>query len=555
MMRLIRAAGVLLQPRYCSLTLILSLLFGSWSTHASDPWSDWPLERRIAQMFIINLDSSILTESGRDFLAAVQPGGIVLLPENIGDPAAITILTNSYQQTITTAGGVPLFVAVDQEGGVIAHLEQGFTTFPVLALMTAAADPALAYRVGQVMAQEMAAVGVNLNLAPVADLETNPANPIIRRRSFGSRPEQVSPILAAYIAGLQSADVMGTAKHFPGHGETATDSHIQLPTVDLSLDRLNAVELAPFRAAVEAGVGAIMVAHIWYPALDPVENRPASLSPTVITDLLREQMGYDGLIMTDALDMDAIDRAYSYPEAALLAVQAGADLILSAHVGLTSHQQAIALIAEAVRSGALPESRIDESLRRILDAKARFGILDWQPLDPAGASQRIDRNAHERLVTELFAAGTAVVFDRSDLLPLRASESVVLAYPATRPSIARQCQAVLPDAHLIGVSASPSDEEIAWVRSSASRADVIVYFTQNADQDTRQVALVRALPPEKTIVAALWSPYDVLQFPEIAAYLVTYSPLDPAIPAVCAILSGAAPPHGQMVIALPGLDG
>ncbi len=553
-MRLIRAVGLLLQPRYSPLALTLSFLIAPWSIQASDPWSDWPLERRIAQMFIVNLDGSIMTESGRDFLAAVQPGGVVLLAENIGDPAAITILTNSYQQTITAAGGVPLFVAVDQEGGVIAHLEQGFTTFPVPALLTAAADPALAYRVGQAMAQEMAAVGVNLNLAPIADLETNPANPIIRRRSFGSRPEQVSPILATYIAGLQSVEVIGTAKHFPGHGETATDSHIELPRVDLTLDRLNAVELAPFRAAIGASVGAIMVAHVWYPALDPVENRAASLSPAVITDLLRYQMGYSGLIMTDALDMDAIDRAYSYPEAALLAVQAGADLILSAHVGLTSHQQAIALIAEAVYAGALPESRIDESVRRIFDAKARFGILNWQPLDASQASDRINRDSHERLVTELFAASAAVVFDRSGLLPLRASDSVVLAYPATRPSIASQCQLLLPGARWIGVSASPTDEEIAWVQSSANRADVIVYFTQNADQDTRQVALIHALPPHKTIVTALWSPYDVLQFPDIAAYLVTYSPLDPAIPAVCAILSGAAPPRGQMVIDLPGLD-
>lgn len=554
MMRLLRAAGVLLQPRYCSLALIMSVLIGSGSAQASDPWSDWPLERRIAQMFIVNLDGGLLTEAGQDFLSNVQPGGVVLLPENIGDTAAITRLTNSYQQTIVAAGGVPLFVAVDQEGGVIAHLEQGFTTFPVPALMTATADPVLAYRIGQAMAEEMAAVGVNLNLAPVADLETNPANPIIRRRSFGSRAEQVSPILAAYIDGLQSAGVMGTAKHFPGHGETSTDSHIVLPQVDLTLDRLNTVELVPFRAAVEAGVGAIMVAHIWYPALDPVENRPASLSPNVITGLLRQQWGYDGLIMTDALDMDAIDRAYSYPEAALLAVRAGVDLILSAHVGLASHQQAIALIAKAVRSGIVPESHIDESVRRIWEAKARFGILDWQPLDPAGVSQRIDRDAHEHLVAELFVAGTTVVFDRPGLLPLRADASVVLAYPATRPSIARECEAVLPDARLIGVSASPTDEEITWVQGSASRADAVVVFTQNADQDARQVALVRALPPEETVVAALWSPYDVLQFPDIAAYIVTYSPLDPAIPAACAILSGVAEARGQMVIRLPGLD-
>ncbi len=292
------------------------------------------LDQKVAQMFIVNLYGSQLTEAGRDFLTQYQPGGVVLLPENIRTPEDVARLNNLYQQTIIDGGGLPLFISVDQEGGTIAHLREGFTTFPVSMLLTASGDTDLAYRVGQAMAEEMLAVGVNMNLAPVADLETNPNNPIIKRRSFGSDPAMVSPIVAAYIEGMQATNVLATAKHFPGHGDTSDDSHVGLPVVTLDRERLEAVELAPFRAAIEAGVSTIMVAHIWYPALEPQPDLPASMSYNIITGLLREEMGYDGLIVTDALDMDAIDTVYSYPNASLQAIKAGVDLVIAAHVSL-----------------------------------------------------------------------------------------------------------------------------------------------------------------------------------------------------------------------------
>jgi beta-N-acetylhexosaminidase len=514
-----------------------------------DPLAGLTLEQRIGQMFLVHLSGSTLNAVGRDFLAQWQPGGLVLMDGNTGDPAAVTRLTNSYQQAVTDAGGLPLFIAADQEGGPIAALETGFTHFPTPALLTAAGDSALAERIGAAVAAEMRAVGLNLNLAPVADLE-NPDNKVLARRTFGSDPALTGPTLAAFIRGSQTAGVIATAKHFPGHGATSADSHAVLPVSDLPRERLETVELVPFRSAIDAGVEAIMAAHIWYPALEPDANIPASLSDDVLTGLLREQMGFDGLIMTDALDMDAVDTRFSLSEAVFRAVNAGADILLSAHIGPQQIAAAMADLAERVRRGDISEERINQSARRILTVKARYGILDWQPLDPATATQRVLLDDHAALLETLFQAGVTAAYDHHNLIPLRADHRIAIIFLATRYQIVNECQRYRSDIRWSGVSDSPSDEEIGWAADAARSSDVVVVFTQNAIENRRQQQLVQALPPEKTVVVALWSPYDWLAFPQIAAYMVTYSPARPAVPAACALLFGAAPAQGRLAISL-----
>lgn len=544
-----REAIILFFSSFLSFFLLISPV----SAAQNDLLESLTLEQRIAQMFIVNLYGAGLTEVGRDFLTRYQPGGVVLLGENLGTPEFVTRLTNSYQQTITDAGGLPLFVAVDQEGGPISHLTDGFTAFPTPTLMTASGDLALANQVGGALGTELRAVGVNLNLAPVADLETNPRNPIILRRSFGSDPVMVSPTIAAFIQGMQAESVLAVAKHFPGHGETDTDSHTGLPVLDLSHERLEAVELAPFRAAIEADVAAIMAAHIWYPALEPEPNTPASLSSPIITNLLRGEMGYDGLVMTDALDMDAIDTVYSYPQAAVKAVQAGVDLVIAAHISLDSQIAAIEALVDAVENGTIAEARINESVRRILAAKADYGLLNWQPLDPAAVDQRLDLEAHAGLVEQLFQSGVTLAYDRNGHLPLSPAQKVAIVYLGTRYQIVESCGGYRSDIQWVGVSDSPSDEQIAAAQTAAGLVDTVVIFTQNADQNPRQAALVNALPPEKIVAVALWSPYDWTTYPSVSAYVVTYSPLPPAVPAVCGLLFGAVPAQARMAISIPGM--
>jgi len=534
------------------LCVFISALFSVY--HVTDAQDDLlsrlTLEQKVAQMFIVNLYGSQLNEPARDFLTRYQPGGVVLLPENIRTPEEVTQLNTIYQQTIIDSGGLPLFVSVDQEGGTIAHLRDGFTTFPVPMLLTASGDTELAYRVGEAMGEEMLAVGVNMNLAPVADLETNPNNPIIKRRSFGSDPAMVSPIVGAYIEGLQAANVMATAKHFPGHGDSSDDSHVGLPVIALDRERLEAVELAPYRAAIEAGVSTIMVAHIWYPALEPQPDLPASMSYNVITGLLREEMGYDGLIVTDALDMDAIDTVYSYPNASLQAIKAGVDLVIAAHVSLEAQAAGIQRVVEAVRSGEIPEERINESVRRILAAKEKYGILDWQPIDPTTVNEQMNLDAHAELVSEIFDKGVTVAVDRNNVIPFKAGQRVAVIFPGTRPRIQQECTAEGVTVKPLAVSETPTESDIASAQRMAAQVDYTVVFSENADVTPQRRALVNALPPDKTIAVALASPYDWTTYPQVAGYVVTYSPLPQAVPAACGVLFGRIPANGKLSIAI-----
>ncbi|MGB1287281.1 MAG: glycoside hydrolase family 3 protein [Aggregatilineales bacterium] len=511
--------------------------------------SEMTLQQKVGQMFMVSFFGRPMNESARNLITEWQPGAVVLLKSNLGTPEQITSLTNDIQQTSLSSGGQPLFIAIDQEGGLITRLtaELGFTLFPVPALWTATGDADLVYRVGQALATEMTAVGINMNLAPVADLDTNIANPIIGRRSFGTYPEQVAPTMSAIVRGMQENGVLATLKHFPGHGDTSTDSHVELPVLDYDVDFLSRRELTPFMAGFDADVGATMLAHIWYPQLEPETNLPASLSYNIVTGLLRDELRYDGLIMPDAMDMDAIDTVYSAEESALMAVRAGHDVILmGANVGPDKHARAMQAVLDAVLSGDIDESRIDASVYRILLAKERYGVLNWQPLTVEGASGRIPLDEHAALIDELFRAGIAIVHDDNNLVPVTGNTAVI--FPATQPSLWRACN-LRDDLQPLGVSGFPSGQDIAAASATAQRAERVIVFTQNAIESIGQQDLVAALPPEKTIVVALQSPYDYTVLPDVAAYIVTYSPMSAAYTPICEILMGIAPAQGQMVVA------
>jgi beta-N-acetylhexosaminidase len=508
------------------------------------------LEQKVGQLFMVTLHGNVLTEEGAAFLREVQPGAVVLFAANLGSPAQITQMTNAYQQTILEAGGQPLLIAVDQEGGVVARLTDGFTTLPAPILITAAGET-MAGRIGAMTARQLRAVGINMNLAPVADLETFRDNPIIYRRAFSNDPQIAADTLRAYIIGTQLEGVLATAKHFPGHGETRQDSHAILQTLDLDRARLDAVELPPFQAAADAGVAAIMVAHIHYSALQQDNRLPASLDSQVVMTLLRDEMGYDGIVMTDALDMNAVDTEFDFREAAVRAIEAGIDLVaLGPSFGATTQRDAITAVIEAVRSGRIPQSQIDNSVERVLRAKQVYALDGWQPLDPALAAERVDVAAGDALVEELFRAGVTVAYDRNDLIPVTQDARVAVVFLATRYQIVQECGLYRADIDWVGVSDAPSQEEIGWATNAAARADTVIVFTQDAISNAAQQALVNALPPEKTVAVALWSPYDWLTFPNIAGYALTYSPLRPAVPAICAALFGAAPAQGRLAVTL-----
>ena len=357
------------------LCLLIALLIGtiySQTFALTDPEIDtmiaeMTIEEKVGQLIMVGFEGTQANEAIETHIRERFVGGVVLFSRNIQSPKQTAELTNELQRLASaTAHQIPLFIGIDQEGGWVIRLRDGATVLPGNMALGATDSTELAERAGEITAVELAAVGVNLNFAPVMDVNNNLHNPVIGRRSFGESSGLVSRLGVAYIRGLQRNGVLATAKHFPGHGDTTVDSHFDLPTVNHDLERIHALELQPFRAAIDADVAAIMTAHIVYPALDA--NRPATLSPTILTDLLRKQLRFDGLIITDDMEMKAIDDRYRSGEAAVMAIEAGADIVMVLWTPAKQIEVFDSLLS-AVKSGRISQARLDQSVKRILKSK------------------------------------------------------------------------------------------------------------------------------------------------------------------------------------------
>lgn len=331
------------------------------------------LKEKIGQLFLFGFSGTKLNDKIRDLIENEKLGGVIYFNRNIEDLAQIAELSNQLQSlALNRAGGIPLFTAVDQEGGKVRRIED-LIYFPSNKVLGRKKESRLTKKIGEITAIELKNLGININLAPVLDINNNPANPVIGDRSYGSDKKLVARLGRAYIKGLQSEKVAAAAKHFPGHGDTKTDSHYKLPVINHPLSRLEEIELYPFKKAIAAGVEIIMTAHIYFPALAEEKGLPASLSRAVQTDLLRKKLAFKGLIMTDDLEMEAVEAKFSTAEAALRAVEAGSDLILIAH-SYQKQKSALEALLKAVKSGRINEKRIDQSVKRILKLKGKIII-------------------------------------------------------------------------------------------------------------------------------------------------------------------------------------
>ncbi|MGI4790267.1 MAG: beta-N-acetylhexosaminidase [Janthinobacterium lividum] len=323
---------------------------------------------KIGQMLLFGWMSDAQADALVDELAV---GGIILMGRNIGTPTETSAQIAGLQDRTRRRGLPPLFVAVDQEGGRVQRLKPPlYTPRQSQREIGTLNDPKIARQSTRSIGEELKSLGFNWDFAPVLDVDSNPQNPVIGNRAYSSDPHIVAALGVAAIQGFQiDAQILACGKHFPGHGDTETDSHLALPTIRRSREALDQTELIPFRAAIRSGLAALMTAHILFPALDP--TLPATLSPAILTGLLREELGFDGLIITDDLEMIGVADHWGAPEAAVLAVQAGADLLLCCHEWET--QRAIhAALLSAVETGRLTETRLDQSLSRITAAKAKW---------------------------------------------------------------------------------------------------------------------------------------------------------------------------------------
>ncbi|GAA3117517.1 hypothetical protein GCM10010466_05670 [Planomonospora alba] len=331
-------------------------------------------------------------------IAKYRPGGVILFPwaGNVKSVRQLVALTNGLQKA---SPEIPLLIGTDQENGLVSPLASLVTELPGAKVIGSTGDPRQARRAAEVTGTELRALGVNLDFAPVADVNVNPRNPVIGPRAYGSDPEKVAPMVAAAVRGLHDAGVAATAKHFPGHGDTSVDSHTGLPVIGHSRSQWSKLDAPPFAAAIEEGVDAIMSAHVVMPELDP-SGDPATLSKPILTGLLREELGFDGVVSTDALNMAGVREKYGDAEVAVRAVLAGADLLLMP----PDYEKAYEAVLKAVRSGRIPAARLDESVRRLLTLKADRGFLEEAPVaDPQKAERVLRSAAHRKVAAQITA--------------------------------------------------------------------------------------------------------------------------------------------------------
>ncbi|MEU7450662.1 glycoside hydrolase family 3 protein [Streptosporangium roseum] len=331
-------------------------------------------------------------------VARYRPGGVILFPwaGNVKNVRQVVALTNGLQKA---SPEIPLLVGADQENGRVSRMAPLVTEMPGASVIGSTGDPSLARKAAKVTGTELRALGINLDFAPVADVNINPRNPVIGPRAYGSDPKKVAPMVAAAVQGFHDAGIASTAKHFPGHGDTNVDSHSGLPVIQHSLSQWNKLDAPPFAAAIGKNIDAIMSAHVVMPKLDP-SGDPATLSKPILTGLLREKLGFDGVVSTDALDMAGVRKKYGDGQVAVRAIQAGVDLLLMP----PDFPKAYGAVLAAVKSGKISTARLDQSVRRLLKLKAARGLLDRAPVADPAEAERVLRSAEHRKVAQLINA-------------------------------------------------------------------------------------------------------------------------------------------------------
>jgi beta-N-acetylhexosaminidase len=486
-----------------------------------------------------------------DILEAVRRGEIAafwLFGSNLSSPAQLRDLSDALRRFAREGGHPPPLLAIDQEGGQLVAITGGATELPGNMALGATRSPALAEQAGHVLGRELLAMGINLNFAPSLDVNVNPANPVIGIRSFGDDAALVAELGAALIRGTQASGVMATAKHFPGHGDTAVDTHNILPVVPHSIERLDAVELAPFQAAIDAGVSVIMTAHVMFSALD--NQYPATISRATLKGLLRRDLGFGGLVITDAMDMQAVAQ-YGTQESVRMALHAGADLALLG--SLPDHMA----LGRQLDGFARPES-----LARIRAAQANIR-QDLPPLDVVGCAE------HQAIARSIADQSITLVRDQAHLLPLSPGPDDLIAVITPRPTdltpadTSSQVRIALADAirrrHprtlALEIPYPASADAVRAILQAAAQAQIVVVGTISVDRDPGQVDLVQALERrgQAPVVVALRTPYDLMAFPTVQSYLCTYGIRPVSMEATARVLFGEIEARGVLPCAIPGV--
>ncbi|MDR3413982.1 MAG: beta-N-acetylhexosaminidase [Formivibrio sp.] len=502
-----------------------------------------PLRLKIGQLLMAGFDGYEPDAQIERLIRLRHLGGVILFRRNIQNPVQTAALNRRLQEINAEQSAIPLLIGVDQEGGVVSRIEEGVTPLPSALAFRTAGNAADCEALTRIANEELRILGFNVNFAPVLDVNNNRRNPVIGVRAYGETVAEVCEYGLAAQRGIQAAGVAATAKHFPGHGDTAVDSHLGLPRVGHDRARLDAVELAPFRAAIAAGVDAIMSAHVVFPAFEPDPDIPSTLSPAVMTDLLRGELGFDGVVITDCLEMAAIAEGVGVVEGAVRAFKAGADILLVSH--REDRQLAVmdALLA-AVERGEISEARIDESVKRILSLKEKRNMAGWRMLPP-DVTDQIAQPQSLALSKQIHAAcivwqGTPAKLDRHRpvlVISLEVRErteiDMVSVDGGTLGCCLAGCGLAVSE---LRFPLAPSSADIALAVMRSHAAAQVICISYNAVLIPEQQALLTALPGVKTWLVAGRLPYDLDLLPQARGRLAACSNRPAALAALARAL-------------------
>ncbi|WP_245775744.1 glycoside hydrolase family 3 protein [Saccharopolyspora flava] len=528
------------------------------------------LEQKVGQLFVTYAygrtadtpDPVNREEFGVDTPAQVVEkyhlGGIIHFTwsNSLYDPKQIAELSNGLQTAATNSGArVPLLISTDQEQGQVTRITEPATQLPGNMALGAGRDPVAAERSAAITGQELRAMGLNMNFAPSGDVNVNPANPVIGVRSFSSDPALAAQFTAAQVRGYEDAQPAGegvsaSVKHFPGHGDTSTDSHTALPVIEHDRQQWEQLDAPPFKEAIAAGTDSVMSAHIVVPKLDD-SGRPATLAPNVLTGMLRQELGYRGVVFTDSLQMEGVRQQFPDAEIPVLALQAGADVMLMPQ----NLQAAIDGVIAAVRDGRLTEQRIDESVRRVLELKEHRGVLANPFVDVAKVDSVVGSREHLDEAQRITDRTTTLL--RNDAaLPLKSPGSVFVTGASEKGTraLSDSVRARGPRSSALATDLQPTPEQIGQAVEQAKGSDVAVVLTSAAwnPDNASQLDLVRALQQtgKPVIAVATRDPYDAAHA-DVPAWIASYSDKPVAMESVAKVLFGETTPAGKLPVPVP----
>ncbi|MFH9755312.1 glycoside hydrolase family 3 protein [Streptomyces griseus] len=563
------------------------------TAHSADGFTDhrlrriiagMSLEEKVGQLFVMRVYGHSATEpdqadidanlkeigvrTAAELISTYHVGGIIYFTwaHNTRDPHQIAGLSNGIQRAaLAERHRVPLLVSTDQEHGIVCRVGEPATLLPGAMALGAGGSRSDTRRAAWIAGAELAALGINQNYAPDADVNVNPANPVIGVRSFGSDPDAVADLVAAQVKGYQGAGIASTAKHFPGHGDTNTDSHTGLPVINHTRAQWEELDAPPFRAAIRARIDSIMTAHIVVPALDPSED-PATLSRPILTGILREELGYDGVVVTDSLGMEGVRTKYGDDRVPVLALLAGVDQLLNP----PNLSVAWNAVLEAVRNGEISEARIEESILRILRLKSALGLFRDPFVSHRGVERTVGSRAHRAAADRIAERTTTLLADPGTLLPLSRRTHrkllVVGADPASPSGTTGPPTGTLAHtfgelgftARALSTGTAPDQAKIAEAVAAAEGKDAVVVATYNVTATSSQRTLVTALVATgvPVITVAVRNPYDVahLTGTGVAASLAAYSWTDVELRAAARVIAGRADPEGTLPVPVQRAD-